>query len=279
MSKNCRFGCNDQGKYFQKGKLIQCPDHVSMRREEVRQGELAIDGDLVPLHQAVGMAKGQWYTYNTDQIIPQRTRTLIKDGLRELLEGIDEVHRALVNGDKLEASYCFGLPSGTRALQLGFSFLVDAYKNGQSISPMVSSQQYHMFLHKDPERVSDKGIYYRELKQYEGIYTSDVLVVNLMSGGNSSVINTAKGLMQSRAMSGLPTVFITTKPEKDVYELVNGEETYYTAKGYFVRSKLDYDEPPTTEGIADKPKTTMEGLSRAAGGRGALEFNPGVTTL
>lgn len=281
MPKSCRFGCNDKGKYFQNGRLVPCPDHVELRREEVRNGEIAVNGDLVPLSKAVGMSPRQWHTYNMSQIIPDSARVRSKEGLPELLEGVDEVHRALVSGDSLEDSYCFGLPTGTRALQLGFSFLVDAYKNGQSIAPMVSSQQHHTFLHKDPERVSDKSIYFAELARYEGIYTSDLLVVNVASGGNSSVIDTAKGIMQSRAMSGLPTVFITTKPKNDLYEITEGDEQFYSARGYFVRYAREHsdDVELTTD---PRPSTTLDDLetrTNSVGGREALKFNHGTTQL
>lgn len=283
--KNCRFGCNDAGKYFDTitRRMVNCPDCFEERRAEVRNGEITVNGDLVPLHSAIGMAENQRYNYDLNQAVPPKVKSRAISGLNETLDAIQVLHNTLVLGEKPQNSLCFGLPNGSQMLQLGYSFLVDAYKAGISIAPMVASHQYHTFLHKDPERVSDKGVYYSELRKYESLYTADLVVVLITSGGNSSVINTAKGLMQSRAISGLPTVFLTSKPSKDLREIVDGDETFNTARGFFIQAgEGEFNSVDTSEDPAPR-SMSMDDLSSIAkaepGSSDPLEFNTNRTTL
>lgn len=278
--KPCRFGCNDNGKYFDTvtRTMVACPDCVEKRRAEIKRGEISVNGDLVPLHKAVGMPENQRYNFDLDQIVPKKVRERALSGMNETLEALDSVHNTILLGEMLEGSYCFGLPNGTKLLQLGYSLLVDSYKSNKGIAPMVASHQYHTFLHKDPERVSDKTVYYEELKAYEGLFTSEIVVVAITSGGNSSVINTCKGLMQSRAISGLPTIFLTTKPSKDLLEIVEGDEPFNTARGYFVQTGRGEFDPSDID--LNPRSMSMDDLSSIAGGQpDPLAFNSNKTTL
>lgn len=238
--RECTRGCVN-GKYFDLflRKRVKCDICWEDRSEEVRDGILYEGESRVSLRDAIGLnTEGANIGYDFDQIISKAASVYAtRDSLDLMKENIEIVRNGILLGDLPKENVCFGLFMESNILQLGYSLLLDAYKNGFNIAPLVTTSRYNRAAQAEKGIVSEYqyGQYQRMLSKLD---ESDFCVM-LISVGQKLNVDIARDFMQNRIIDGKSTVFITQRSRSSMETLVGSDEskwsnTQFTARGVFL---------------------------------------------
>jgi len=229
---DCPYNCTN-GMVFDdsKGmnKYVPCP-HCSEKRKELADEGLAedISGEIVSLPSILGI-NNKYLTnkFVYDAVIPEGERIFLEDeSIKRQKDVLEEIYLGLAVAELPDRSYCIGLGNKGRIDRLAYPLLSKAYLNGLSVAKFISCSEYNRLC----LNMSD------EVEEY---YHRDFVMMLIPDGASKADIASAKGLMQTRALNGKPTIFITTWVIEACSILLGywGEETYFMANGVFVEYK------------------------------------------
>lgn len=203
-----------------------CP-YCSDKRKKLADEGLAIDdsGRTMSLPTVLGINnKYLKANFVYDAVVPEGERIwLEEDSLKRQEEVLTEIYLGLAVAELPERSYCIGIGNKGRIDRLAYPLLAKAYISGLSVAKFISCGDYNRLC----VNMSD------ELEEY---YTRDFVVMLIPDGASKADIASAKGLMQTRALKGKPTIFITTWVVEACSTLLGyfDDETYFLARGVFV---------------------------------------------
>ena len=228
---DCPYYCNN-GKVFDYAirKLVTCP-HCGDRREELIKQGLAEseDGDIEPLYRILGINNRYLEAkFVYDSVVPEAERLFLEEeSVKRQKELLEEIYLGLTVGELPDKSYCIGLGNKGRIDRLAYPWLAKAYLAGVEIAKFTSCIEYNrLYIAMDSE--------------VEAYLEKDLVIMLIPDGSSKADILSAKGLMQSRALRGKATIFITTWSIEACSTLLGyyGEETYFYASGSFVEYKV-----------------------------------------
>ena len=229
--EDCPYHCNDKGMLLDTiaGKMIPCPHCSTRKKELLREGYIESDEDVqVSVTEALGIKSEFLSTkFIYESVIPDGERVFFEEKSMEWQkEMAEELYLGLTVGTLPEESMCFGLAVKGRVDRFAFPMLAKAYMSGLVVSRLIScSEWYRMRLNLSDE--------------VEEFLNSDFLIMLLDEGFTLAEIASAKGLMQSRALKGKPTIFVTTWTIEACSELLGFKEesSCFIAKPIFVKYK------------------------------------------
>lgn len=228
---DCPYKCTD-GKLldYQTAKFVDCP-HCSEKRDELAKEGLAEDesGELDSLPRLLGIdSKYLSSRFVYDSVIPEGERVFIEDeSIKRQSDVLTEIYLGLGVGELPDRSYCIGLGNKGRIDKLAYPLLVKAYLSGLSVAKFISCIEYNR-------------LYVAMNDEVESYLEKDLVMMLIPDGASKADILSAKGLMQSRALKGKPTIFVTTWIIEACSILLGyyGDETHFLASGVFVEYKV-----------------------------------------
>ena len=199
---DCPYNCNVNGMILdpEAGKLVQCPHCTKKKRELLKQGYVETEEDeQLPLSTVLGIKNEYLSTkFVYDSIIPDGERLFIEDeSLEWQREVAENLYLNLTVGTMPEESMCFGISIKGKVERFAYPMLAKAYLAGLSIGKFVSCSEFNRLSFNIENSMDD-------------FYNSDFLIMLINDGSNLSDISSAKGLMQTRALKGKATIFVTT---------------------------------------------------------------------
>ena len=228
--QDCPHNCNSEGKLFDRGlrRMINCPYCEQKRKELTDGGEVVTeDGKSNSLHKDLGFSDEYLSSYyEFDNLVSDYERPLLVETSLEIVRlEIDALRGILLRGDLPEKSYCFGLGRKGLVDRLAFPLLASAYEKGSHIGKFLASRVYYSMYLQD-----------KDLQEY---YDLDLLVVLVNSGSSYKELMCIRGLMESRAVAGKSTIFVTNNDIDEVLLLLGSvdEPSLYLASPYFMERK------------------------------------------
>lgn len=228
---DCPYKCTD-GKLldYHTAKFVDCP-HCAGKREELAKEGLAEDesGELDSLPRLLGIDSrylSSRFVY--DSVIPEGERVFIEDeSIKRQSDVLTEIYLGLGVGELPDRSYCIGLGNKGRIDKLAYPLLVKAYLSGLSVAKFISCIEYNR-------------LYVAMSDEVESYLEKDLVMMLIPDGASKADILSAKGLMQSRALKGKPTIFVTTWIIEACSILLGyySDETHFLASGVFVEYKV-----------------------------------------
>lgn len=228
--EDCPYHCNN-GKLFdlELKKEIPCP-YCSEKRKELAKEGLAEDddGSLISIHTVLGVEnKYLKASFVYDSLIPEGERIFLEeDSIKRQEDVLTELYLGLTVGQLPDRSYCVGLGNKGRIDRFAYPLLARAYLSGLSVAKFISCSQYNRLCISMSDEVDD-------------YYDKDFVMMLIPDGASKADIASAKGLMQSRALKGKATIFVTTWVIEACSILLGyyNDETYFLATGVFVEYK------------------------------------------
>lgn len=223
----CPYHCSNGTLFDRKlKKRIPCPYCSEKKRDMVNNGEgLSEEGQLMQLSEILGVRNEYMKpVFDYSLIIPDGERLFMdKDSLEWQSEVANELYLSVSVGQIPEQSYCFGLGNKGRIDRFTYPILVKAYLGGLSVSKFISCTDYNRML-------------VNMSNELDSFYNSDFVMMLICDGSSKADIAAAKGLMQSRALRGKPTVFVTTWSIEACSILLGyrDDPSYFLAMGVFV---------------------------------------------
>ena len=224
--EDCPYRCNVSGQIFDRGlkKMVNCPYCEEKRKSLVESGYVEESDEVSSIHKELGFSDEYLTSYfSFDSLISKAERPLLEESsLGVVEEAINELRGILSRGDLPEKSYCFGLARKGYVDKLAFPLLVSAYEKGSHIGKFISSRMYYSYYMKD-----------KDLQEY---YDLDILFVLVNSGSSYRELMCVRGLMESRAVAGKSTIFVTNNDIDEVLLLLGSvdEPSLYLASPYFM---------------------------------------------
>ena len=224
---DCPHNCNANGQLFDRGlkMMVNCPYCEQKRKELVRGGEVVSDkGETTSLHKELGFSDEYLSSYyNFDDLVSSYERPLLVESSLGIVDSeINALRGILLRGDLPEKSYCFGLGRKGSVDRLAFPLLASAYEKGGHVGKFLASRVYYSLYMQD-----------KDLQEY---YDLDLLVVLVNSGSSYRELMCVRGLMESRAVAGKSTIFVTNNDIDEVLLLLGSvdEPSLYLASPYFM---------------------------------------------
>ena len=200
---DCPYGCNSKGMILDTnlGKLVPCPHCSEKKKKLLSEGyaEAEDSGERVSLNTIFGIESEYLSTkFAYDGVIPEGERVFIdKDSLGFQKDEAEALYYDLSLGTVPESSYCFGISIKGRIDRFVYPMMAKAYLAGLTVEKFISCSEWSRMCFN-----MDKAV--------DSYYSSDLVFMLLNDGANLNEFAAAKGLMQSRALKGRPTIFITT---------------------------------------------------------------------
>lgn len=228
---DCPYHCNN-GQIMDYGlrRLVPCP-HCSEKRKELAEEGLAETelGDIESLPSILGI-NNQYLRakFVYDSLIPEGELVFLEEeSVKRQKDVLEDIYLGLTIGELPSKSYCIGLGNKGRVDRLAYPLLAKAYLSGLSVAKFISCGEYNRMCINMSQDV-------------EKYYSSDFVMIMIPDGASKADIASAKGLMQTRALNGKPTIFVTTWIIEACSILLGyyGDETYFLASGVFVEYKV-----------------------------------------
>ena len=200
---DCPYGCNVEGKILNPndGKMVPCPHCSEIKRRLLEQGMAMEENTVqeVKLNTLLGVnSKYLSEVFVYDTLIPESELVFIEtDSIEAQRRESEELYNAMVLGMKPEKSYCFGISIKGRLDRFVYPMLAKAYMNGLSVAKCISCSEFSRLQLRMNEDLDD-------------YINSDITIMVINDGCTNGDIAAAKGLMQSRALRGNPTIFVST---------------------------------------------------------------------
>lgn len=232
IDPQCAYHCNDENEVLDiiHGRLVPCPTCSKIMQDSVADRKTP---QGIPLYKVLGFNRdpGLSGVFDYDKVIPDVVKIKYSsESIDSQRDSYKNLWDAIVRGDDLDQSWCFGIGSKGNLDVFIYPLLVEAYKNGKSVSQLTSITSIDRLYE------FSKGA-----DAYESLLRSYLLVTVLDEGINAHGVATAKSLMQSRSLKGLATVFVTTGSSDTVETLLSvpGQHKLFLATPSFVESLVD----------------------------------------
>lgn len=228
---DCPYHCNN-GKVldYELRKLVPCP-HCSERKSELARQGLGenSDGDIEPLCRILGVNNPYLEArFVYDSVVPEEERVFLdEDSVSRQKDLLEEIYLGLTVGELPDNSYCFGLGNKGRVDRFAYPMLAKAYLSGIDVARFISCLDYNRLC----INMSD------EIEQF---LEKDLVIMLIQDGATKADLLSAKGLMQSRALRGKGTIFVTTWSIEACSTLLGyfNDKNYFSASGSFVEYKV-----------------------------------------
>ena len=229
--EDCPYNCNANGMLLDTntGKMIPCPHCFKKKKELLAKGFAETEeNEVLPLSSILGLENpylSEKFLY--DVIVPEGETVFIEqESLDWQREMADDLYLGLSVGNLPETSLCFGISIKGKIDRFAYPMLAKAYLSGLSVGKFISCSEFSRLQFKMSDEVDD-------------YYSVDFLMMLINDGSNLADISSAKGLMQTRALKGKPTVFVTTWTIEACSGLLSGigEEELFLAKPIFLKYK------------------------------------------
>lgn len=199
---DCPYGCNVNGMLVDTtiGKLVQCPYCSQKKRELLKQGYVeTVEDERVPLSTVLGINNEYLSTkFVYDSVIPDGEKLFLEqESLDWQSEIAENLYLGLTVGDLPSESYCFGISIKGRVERFAYPMLAKAYLSGLTIGKFITCSEFNRLAFNIENSMDD-------------FYNADFLMMMINDGSNLSDLSSAKGLMQTRALKGKSTIFVTT---------------------------------------------------------------------
>lgn len=263
---NCPYNCNAKGKILDvtARKLVDCPYCSKLKAQMLKQGLVETEEDeKLPLSKVLGI-QNEYLTnkFVYEGIVPEGERLFIEEESLEYQKSVaDELYLGLSIGNLPEESICFGVSIKGAVEQFAYPMLSKAYLAGLTIGKFMTCSEFARLSFDISNDLSD-------------FYSSDFLMMMINDGSNLADISSAKGLMQTRALKGKPTVFITTWTIEACSGLL----------GYYDNSSLSLAKPVFLKYKTSKSKKSSSYINKLLGvenkdlsGEGVEDSGSGVS--
>lgn len=229
---DCPYYCNVNGQILDSstGNMIDCPHCSKIKKELLAKGKAVVEdtNKEVPLNEILGIkSKYLSKNYVFDAVIPEGEKVFLEDDSIEMVKQIsEEVYHKLILGELLDCSYCFGLSIKGNVDKIIYPYLAVSYLAGLKIGKAITCSEFARLQLKSDDTVDD-------------LYKADIVVMLICDGSTKGEIASAKGLMQTRALKGKPTIFVTTWTIEACSMLLgySTENSLLLAKPVFVKYK------------------------------------------
>lgn len=199
----CPYNCNEMGNILDtnQGKMIPCPHCSEIKRKMIKEGQVEVEDEEVslPLARVLGIEEeflNEKFVYET--VIPEGELLFIDDeSVKKQKDVAEELYLGLSVGNLPSESLCFGISIKGRAERFAYPMLAKAYMSGLSVGRFISCTEFNRISLDSKEDILE-------------FYNVDYLMMLINEGCLQADLAAAKGLMQSRALKGKPTVFVTT---------------------------------------------------------------------
>lgn len=229
--EDCPYNCNESGMLLDssQGKLVPCPYCSKKKKELLAQGFVeSVEDEQVPIGDALGIQSNYLSTnFVYEAVIPDGERIFIdQESLDWQSEVAEKMFLDLTVGTLPEQSICFGISVKGAIDKFAYPMLAKAYLANLKVSRLISCTEFSRLVFKMSDEVDE-------------FYDSDFLIMLINDGCTFADVSAAKGLMQSRALKGKPTVFITTWNIEACSGLLGFKEdaSYFLAKPVFIKYK------------------------------------------
>lgn len=212
-------------------KMVICPVCKKSRKEEIKDN---IRGEVPPeerLEKRFGF-EGQVLNvgYEFESVILDVEKPILEpQSLQEMEESLQYLISTYQSGELPGYSICYGLGIKGRMDRLIYPMMVKAHQQGLTVHRVLSLMEYSQLYQRADEELDD-------------ILKAQVVFVVVNEGCTNYDIAAGKGLMQSRSLKGLPTIFVTTwliEACSALLSTVNDEELSL-AKPVFVTYRQGY---------------------------------------
>lgn len=228
---DCPYGCTN-GKVLDAKlrKMVDCPYCSEKRKDLARKGLAeSSDGEVKPLASILGIENQYLSTkLSYESLIPDGEMLFLEDeSLKTQKDNLEEIYLGLSVGQLPERSYCIGLGNKGRIDRLAYPLLTKAYLSGLSVGKFMSCSEYNRLCID-----LDNSI--------KSLYNCDFLMMLIGDGSSKADIASAKGLMQTRALKGKSTIFVTTWSVEACSILCGyyNDNTHFMARAVFVEYKV-----------------------------------------
>lgn len=236
---DCPYNCTDGQVFNYELKTFEPCPHCSTRKKELLDKGLAEtnSGELQSLPKVLGIENNYLQpNFSYDGVIPEGEKIFLdEDSIKHQKSVLEEIYLGLSVKELPDRSYCVGLGNKGRIDRFAYPLLAKAYMAGLSVAKFISCAEYNrLCINMD----SDLDSYYNK----------DLVIMLIPDGASKADIACAKGLMQTRALKGKPTIFVTTWVIEACSILLgyHGEDTFFMAEEVFVRYKRSKkDKKPT----------------------------------
>ncbi len=225
--EDCPYHCSN-GYLFDRGlkKKIPCPYCSERKKELARDGVAQTEeGKLGDLPRLLGVDNDYMKpVFEYDWVVPDGERLFMEqDSITRQKDLAEELFLTLSVGQIPDRSLCFGLGNKGRVDKFAYPMLAKAYLSGLSVSRFISCTDYNRLLvAMSPD--------------LDALFSADFVLMLICDGSSKADIASAKGLMQSRALRGKPTVFVTTWSIEACSILLGywNDPSYFLASGVFL---------------------------------------------
>lgn len=199
---DCPYGCNEKGMLLdtESGNLVQCPHCSKKKKELLAMGYVETEeAESVPLSTILGINNPYLTSkFAYESVIPDGERLFLESESMEWQGKVaEELYLGLTIGELPRKSYCFGISVKGRIDRFVYPMVAKGYLGGLSFSKFISCTEFCRMQFNMAEGIDE-------------FYESDLVFMLINDGSNLAELGSAKGLMQSRALRGKPTVFVTT---------------------------------------------------------------------
>lgn len=229
--EDCPYHCNN-GKLmdYELKKIVPCP-YCSEKKNELAKDGLAedTDGSIISLPTMLGINNKYLNSkFIYESVIPDGEKVFLdEESVKKQGEVLEDIYLGLGVGELPERSYCIGLGYKGSIDRVAYPLLAKAYLSGLSVAKFISCTQYNRMCINMSDEV-------------EGYYTKDLVIILIQDGASKADIASAKGLMQTRALNGKCTIFLTTWVVEACSMLLGYpfDDTYFLATGVFVEYRV-----------------------------------------
>ncbi len=199
--EDCPYNCNNGTILDRKlKKLVPCPYCSEKKKELANQGMAeTVEGNIELLPTVLGVQNEYMKAvFSYDSTVPDGERLYIeKESIERQKKEAEELYLGYTVGQCPDRSYCFGLGNKGRVDRFVYPLLAKAYLAGLTVSKFISCTDYNRMLVNMSYELDE-------------MYSNDVVIMLICDGSSKADIAAAKGLMQSRALKGKATIFVTT---------------------------------------------------------------------
>lgn len=271
----CPYHCtNGKVMDYKLVKLIPCPYCSEKRKQLADEGVAETElGDLESLPKILGIDNQYLRAkFVYDAVIPEGEKIFLdEESLNRQKDILDDIYLGLTVGQLPDKSYCIGIGNKGKIDRLAYPLLAKAYLSGLKVAKFISCGEYNRLC-------INMSI---ELERY---YNSDLVLMLIPDGSSKADIASAKGLMQTRALNGKCTIFITTWVIEACSILLGyfGDETYFLATGVFVEYKVSKNGKKHSKyinqltGVENETYNNNEDEVRSTGNSGSGENRTGI---
>ena len=228
---DCPYNCNQSGMLLDSntGKMIPCPYCSKKKKELLAKGLVETEeNEVLPLSSLLGLENpylSEKFLY--DVIVPEGEAVFIEqESLDWQREMADDLYLSLSVGNLPESSLCFGISIKGKIDRFAYPMLAKAYLSNLTVGKFISCSEFNRLQFNMDDEV-------------DNLYSCDFLMMLINDGSNLAEISSAKGLMQTRALKGKPTIFVTTWTIEACSGLLSNvnEPELFLAKPVFLKYK------------------------------------------